>query len=196
MPKKYGTRRHRSRKYYGGDATATMPAINLAGLANSLSAVTGNAAGTPTPTPTGTAVVTPVVSVPVVTTSPLATTKVGGSRRARKGTFQQWGGKGYLLSPSEVDGDNAGGAAGYVSGVVGSTIDQQNQYFDKAYMKPGMTGGKRGKKRRGGNLGSIISQAVVPFALLGAQNMYSRRRSSGKGGSRKTKKGGSRRRRH
>jgi len=167
-----------------------MPSLNLAGLANSLSAVTG----TPTPTPTGTATVTPVVSVPVVTTAPLTSASVGGSRRSRKGPFSQFGGKGLLLSPSQVEGDNNGGAAGYVGSVVGTTIDQQNKYFDSAYNKPGMTGGKRGKKRRGGNFGSIVSQAIVPFALLGAQNMYSRRKRSNNLYN-FTKKGGSRRRR-
>lgn len=45
-----------------------------------------------------------------------------------------------------------------------------------------MKGGRR--KRRGGNLGAIINQAVVPFSLLGMQQTF---RRSKKGG-RKTRK--------
>lgn len=45
-----------------------------------------------------------------------------------------------------------------------------------------MKGGRR--KRRGGNLGAIINQAVVPFGLLGLQQTYRR----GKKGGKKTRK--------
>ena len=36
------------------------------------------------------------------------------------------------------------------------------------------------KHRRGGFLGEVINQAVVPFALLGAQQSYGRKRKGGK----------------
>lgn len=45
-----------------------------------------------------------------------------------------------------------------------------------------MKGGRR--KRRGGNLGAIINQAVVPFGLLGLQQTYRK----GKKGGKKTRK--------
>jgi hypothetical protein len=49
------------------------------------------------------------------------------------------------------------------------------------------------KSRRGGFLGSLINQAIVPFSILGMQQSYKRKRHGG----RKTRKsGGSRRRRH
>lgn len=37
----------------------------------------------------------------------------------------------------------------------------------------------RHKKRRGGNLGAVLSQAAVPFTLLGLQQSYRRRRHKG-----------------
>jgi len=47
-----------------------------------------------------------------------------------------------------------------------------------------MTGGRRrrhGKKsRRGGFMGQVVNQAIVPFALLGAQQMYGTRKRRGK----------------
>lgn len=45
-----------------------------------------------------------------------------------------------------------------------------------------MKGGRR--KRKGGNLGTIINQAIVPFGLLGLQQTYRR----GKKGGKKTRK--------
>jgi hypothetical protein len=36
------------------------------------------------------------------------------------------------------------------------------------------------RRRRGGFLGEVINQAVVPFALLGAQQSYGRKRKGGK----------------
>ena len=38
----------------------------------------------------------------------------------------------------------------------------------------------KNKSRRGGFLGSIINQALVPFGLLAAQQTYNRKRSGGK----------------
>lgn len=57
-----------------------------------------------------------------------------------------------------------------------------------------MQGGKRRHKRsrRGGNLLDIVSQAAVPFGLLGLQQTYSKRRRGG----RKSRKGGRKSRRH
>jgi len=49
------------------------------------------------------------------------------------------------------------------------------------------------KSRRGGFLGSLINQAIVPFGILAAQQTYRKRRGGKK--SRKSKKG-SKSRRH
>ena len=49
------------------------------------------------------------------------------------------------------------------------------------------------KSRRGGFLGSLINQALVPFSILGMQQSYKLKRQGG----RKTRKsGGSRKRKH
>lgn len=45
-------------------------------------------------------------------------------------------------------------------------------------------GRKRSRARKGGFLGEVVNQAIVPFALLGMQNTYRRKR----GGSRRTRK--------
>ena len=52
---------------------------------------------------------------------------------------------------------------------------------------------RRVKSRRGGFLGSLINQAIVPFGILAAQQTYRKRR-----GGKRTRKamGGKRSRRH
>jgi hypothetical protein len=42
------------------------------------------------------------------------------------------------------------------------------------------------KSRRGGFLGSLINQAIVPFSILGMQQSYRRKR---RGGTRKYRRG-------
>jgi hypothetical protein len=39
----------------------------------------------------------------------------------------------------------------------------------------GQEGGRR-RRRRGGFLGEVVNQAIVPFALVGMQNTYRRKR--------------------
>jgi len=52
------------------------------------------------------------------------------------------------------------------------------------------------KSRRGGFLGSLINQAIVPFSILAAQQTFGRRKGV-KGGKRTRKaKGGKRSRKH
>jgi hypothetical protein len=46
---------------------------------------------------------------------------------------------------------------------------------------------KAGRRKKGGFLGEVVSQAVVPFALLGMQQTY-RRKKGGKKGTRKNRK--------
>jgi hypothetical protein len=40
--------------------------------------------------------------------------------------------------------------------------------------------GKKSRKRRGGFLGEVISQAIVPFGILGLQQTYKRKRQGGR----------------
>ena len=49
------------------------------------------------------------------------------------------------------------------------------------------------KSRRGGFLGSLINQAIVPFSILGMQQSYKRKR---RGGSKTRKSRSTRRRGH
>ena len=50
------------------------------------------------------------------------------------------------------------------------------------------------KHKRGGFIGNVINQAVVPFALLGTQQSYGRKRKGGKTHKRINKKSGKTRR--
>jgi hypothetical protein len=53
---------------------------------------------------------------------------------------------------------------------------------------------RKTKSRRGGFLGSLINQAIVPFSILGMQQTY-RNKKGGRKGTRKCR-GGKRSRRH
>jgi hypothetical protein len=55
----------------------------------------------------------------------------------------------------------------------------------------------KAKSRRGGFLGSLINQAIVPFSILGMQQTYRRKRRGGtrKHGGRRARKSNSTRRR-
>lgn len=119
------------------------------------------------------------------------------SRKSRKGLRRQRGG---YPAP---DPSSYSSAATYQLAVNGDGNAQYNRVFDingPDGNNPGnqivglqgqnlgfpasvsMKGGRR--KRRGGNLGAIINQAIVPFSLLGMQQTF---RRSKKGG-RKTRK--------
>ena len=73
-------------------------------------------------------------------------------------------------------------AAGYGVAVNGPTVGGQ---FDRTFMGNGpanytgvqgqMTGGRKSRRRRGGFLGGIINQAIVPFSLVAMQNRYGRK---------------------
>lgn len=104
-----------------------------------------------------------------------------------------------------------GGAADYANSVVGSANSQFSRTFDQAGaygQVPGnliigtqgqnvipasqmptsanlsaiQNGGRR--RRRGGFFGEVVNQAIVPFALVGMQNTYRRKR----GGRRHTRR--------
>lgn len=77
-------------------------------------------------------------------------------------------------------------AAGYGVAVNGPTVQGQ---FDRTFMGNGpanytgvqgqMTGGRRTRRKRGGFLGEIINQAIVPFGILSMQQTY-RKKHGGK----------------
>ena len=84
-----------------------------------------------------------------------------------------------------------GGAYGQVPGNV--IIGAQGQNVQPANMSPSqaqlnlVSGSQMGGRRRkkGGFLGEVINQAIVPFALVGMQNTYRRKRG---GRSRRTRR--------
>jgi len=101
--------------------------------------------------------------------------------------------------------NNGGGAAGWVEGKYGNVDQQYNSVFDIGSKTLGNTfttlpasqvptsqqlslvqsaGGRRrrgrkckGTKKRGGFLGPVVNQAIVPFSLLALQNKFGRRKS-------------------
>ncbi len=81
-----------------------------------------------------------------------------------------------------------GGAYGQIPG--NTIIGAQGQNVPPASQIP--TGGQlnlvqsagRRRHRKGGFLGEVVNQAIVPFTLLGMQNTYRRKR----GGSRRTRR--------
>jgi len=54
---------------------------------------------------------------------------------------------------------------------------------------------RRTRSRRGGFLGSLVNQAIVPFSILGLQQTYRKKKHGGKKHTRKYK-GGKKSRRH
>jgi hypothetical protein len=105
----------------------------------------------------------------------------------------------HLKSRKSRRGGNVGSTVDYGSAsnwmidTVGLGNKQYSDVFDIGSKTPGNAiisvngknhaGGSK-KKRRGGNWGQVINQAVVPFGLLGIQQSYKRK---GKGG-RKTRR--------
>jgi len=171
MPRKYATRRRRARSskrhYRGGNGAAAAPST--------------------APPSTGTS----VASALSQGTNPMA---AFGKISSMLGAKQSGGSAPSIFtsSPSPISGFNDG-ASGYEIKTVGGTIDAQQAYFDKAYTGSAITGSGppqnmsggarrrrhgrgRSSKRRGGNLAGVIGQAVVPFALIGANQRF--RRSS------------------
>ena len=125
-----------------------------------------------------------------------------GSRRHRHRYGMKRGGSGNYTSGSSY--------GSYVNGTGDSqfsrTFDQTGQYgarYGSEYVgaqgqwatQPNtptpenlsliQSAGKRSRRKRGGLLGSVINQAIVPFSLLGLQQTY-----------RKHKRGGKRTRKH
>ncbi len=69
-----------------------------------------------------------------------------------------------------------------IIGAQGQNVTPPSQIPTSSQLALVQTAGKR--RKRGGFLGEVISQAIVPFTLLGAQQTYGKRR----GGSRRTRR--------
>jgi hypothetical protein len=74
-----------------------------------------------------------------------------------------------------VTGNTIIGAQGQNSHFVGAPSAQQLQVINQS-----LTGGGRSRRKRGGLLGSVVNQAVVPFTLLGMQQTYGRKKHGGR----------------
>lgn len=91
-----------------------------------------------------------------------------------------------------------GGAYGKIPGNViigaqGQNVDSRSQMPTQSQLNLVQNGGRRHKKnrrsRKGGFLGEVINQAIVPFALVGMQNTYRRKKG---GRNRRTRRRGRR----
>ena len=101
--------------------------------------------------------------------------------RKRHGSRKHRGGAGAPNPSSYSSG------AGYGVAVNGGSVEDQ---FNRTFMGTGpanyrgvqgqMTGGKRSRRKRGGFLGEIINQAIVPFSILGMQQTYRKKHRGGK----------------
>jgi hypothetical protein len=74
-----------------------------------------------------------------------------------------------------IPGNTIIGAQGQNSNFVGAPNQQQLELINQS-----LTGGRRSRRKRGGLLGSVVNQAVVPFTLLGMQQTYRRKKQGGK----------------
>jgi len=65
-----------------------------------------------------------------------------------------------------------------IIGAQGENVPPASQIPSGSNLSLVQSAGRR--RRRGGFLGEVVNQAVVPFALLGAQQSYGRKRKGGK----------------
>jgi len=76
-----------------------------------------------------------------------------------------------------LPGNTIIGVGGQNSNLVGAPSQQQLSLINQT---PLTGGGKSRRRKRGGLFGSVVNQAVVPFALLGMQQTYGRKKHGGK----------------
>jgi hypothetical protein len=70
-----------------------------------------------------------------------------------------------------------------IIGAQGQNVPPASQVPTAAQLNLVQSAGRR-RHRKGGFLGEVVNQAIVPFTLLGMQNTYRRKR----GGSRRTRR--------
>jgi hypothetical protein len=118
------------------------------------------------------------------------------SRRMSGGSYHSGASYGEFVNGSaNAQFDRTLGVQGQYGQVQGNVIiGAQGQNVQPASMMPtsaqlnlasGGQGGGRRRRRRGGFLGEVVNQAIVPFALVGMQNTYRRKRG---GRSRRTRR--------
>jgi hypothetical protein len=76
-------------------------------------------------------------------------------------------------------------ASTYGMAVVGSGDSQFDRVFNNGSnsnvitgLQGQVAGGRRRKSKKGGFLGEVINQAIVPFGILGMQQTYNKRKHS------------------
>lgn len=119
------------------------------------------------------------------------------SRRHRSRSRKMRGGGGAEYVYSVVGSGNSqfsrtldqAGAYGQIPGNV--IIGEQGQNVQPASIMPTQAqlnlaqGGGRRRRKRGGFIGEVVNQAIVPFALVGMQNTFRRKKG---GRSRRTRR--------
>jgi hypothetical protein len=76
-----------------------------------------------------------------------------------------------------VPGNESIGAQGQNASMIGTPNAASLSLVQSAGTKRRHKRGHRTKKRRGGFLGQVINQAIVPFTLLGMQQKYRRNKN-------------------
>ena len=110
------------------------------------------------------------------------------SRRMRGGSYTDGASYGmYVNGPSGEQYNRTLDQSGPYGQIPGNTIiGAQGQNIPPASQIPNsgnlnlIQNGAGRRRRRGGFLGEVINQAVVPFGLLGMQQSYGRKRKGGK----------------
>jgi hypothetical protein len=80
---------------------------------------------------------------------------------------------------------DAGRQSNLLVGVQGQWAQQPHSPTAQNLSLVQSAGKRRNKSRRGGLFGEVVTQAVVPLALLGMQQTYRRKRTGGRKGTRK-----------
>jgi hypothetical protein len=79
---------------------------------------------------------------------------------------------------ASVPGNTSIGAQGQNANMIGTPNASSLSLIQSAGSRYRRKRGGRTKKRRGGFLGQVINQAIVPFGLLGMQQSFRRNRTS------------------
>jgi hypothetical protein len=79
---------------------------------------------------------------------------------------------------ASVQGNMSIGAQGQNANLVGGPNASSLSLIQSAGTKRRRKRGHHTKKRRGGFLGQVLNQAIVPFTLLGMQQKYRRNKSN------------------
>lgn len=101
---------------------------------------------------------------------------VGGARRSNRSRSRSRSRARYVggaeLSPADFTQGSGSGSAEYMLKTVGNVSDQMNNVGNTNSIQPlsgSLSGGRRkgGRKTRGGFMGEVLRQGIVPAALVG-----------------------------